>query len=117
MGSVDLSQVPQECTADIITVEKVFKKPMWFIPPTTTSFTRGLPQVAPTISKRTVNQGLRKSLSGLLLLKRFKEANDSALSAFVDGVDEYLQSFMDRLRLAVDDKQVIYCISYFLFSY
>lgn len=67
MPTLDL---PADTTVNLIRSEK-FLKPIWYIPPKQTTFTRGIPQNYPKISKSVVMEALRKSLAGLLRLKGF----------------------------------------------
>lgn len=61
---------PPETTANLVSDEK-FLRPIWYIPPNETNFTRGVPVDIPQISKPIVMQAMRKSIAGLLRVKGF----------------------------------------------
>lgn len=58
------SQIPGNDTN--VAMDKKFSKPLWFINPIETNFTKGQPEVLPRITKPVVQKLLRKSLCGLL---------------------------------------------------
>lgn len=78
-----------------------FNKPLWFIPPEKTDFISGKPQYYPRVSKKCVEENMRKSLAGLLRLSGFKNATNSSLILFVDAVDEFLKQFLDTIKSQV----------------
>lgn len=91
---------PPETTANLLSDRK-FAKPLWFVRPKDTRFTRGIAKPIPPISKPIVNICLRKSLCGLLKLSDFIQSTDSALVLFTDAIDHFYKSFMDCLNEAV----------------
>lgn len=91
---------PPENTANLLS-DKKFAKPLWFIRPKDTRFSKGVPKPLPPISKPIVNICLRKSLCGLLKMSDFIQSTDSALILFVDAIDHFYKSFMDCINEAV----------------
>lgn len=68
MPHIDLTP---DVTANLVSDEK-FLKPLWYIPPHETAFTKGTPPTnIPKISKPVVMEAIRISLSGLVRLKGF----------------------------------------------
>lgn len=67
MPHIDLTP---DTTANLVSDEK-FLKPLWYIPPQETEFTKGIPTSIPKISKPVVMEAIRASLSGLVRLKGF----------------------------------------------
>lgn len=67
MPHIDLTP---DTTANLVSDEK-FLKPLWYIPPHETEFTKGIPTSVPKISKPVVMEAIRISLSGLVRLKGF----------------------------------------------
>ncbi|KAJ6643439.1 hypothetical protein Bhyg_08400 [Pseudolycoriella hygida] len=94
MPHIDLTP---DVTANLVSDEK-FMKPMWFIPPHETEFTKGLPISVPKISKPVVMEAIRTSLCGLVRIRGFNDSTDSALQMFTDGVDEFFKCFMDSIN-------------------
>lgn len=91
---------PLENTANLLNDRK-FAKPLWFIRPQDTRFTRGIPRPIPPVTKPIVNVCLRKSLCGLLQMSDFMQSTDSALILFTDAIDHFYKSFMDCINEAV----------------
>lgn len=92
---------PPENTANLLSDRK-FAKPLWFIRPRDTQFTKGVSKSPiPPITKPIVNICLRKSLCGLLKMSDFIQSNDSALILFTDAIDHFYKAFMDSLNEAV----------------
>lgn len=85
--------------------DKQFQKPIWFIPPKDTDFSKGIPKDYGTrITKAAVLPALRKSTCGLLKMAGFSEANDSALVTFVDAIDQFYKYFIEQIRQAVNEQ-------------
>lgn len=91
---------PPENTANLLNDRK-FAKPLWFVKPQDTRFTRGAAKPIPPITKPIVNICLRKSLCGLLKMSDFMQSTDSALILFTDAVDHFYKSFMECINEAV----------------
>ncbi|XP_037047482.1 uncharacterized protein LOC119082172 [Bradysia coprophila] len=102
MPHIDLTP---DTTANLVSDEK-FLKPLWYIPPHETEFTKGSPTTIPKISKPVAMEAIRISLSGLVRLKGFNDSTDSALQMFTDGVDEFFKCFMESINsVLVNDGQ------------
>lgn len=92
-----LEALTEQTEADILKDQK-FTKPLWFIPPQNTNFTQGQPQEYHKLSKKFVQNSLRKSLAGLLRMCGFKNATDSTLILFVDAIDEFYKNLMEQIH-------------------
>ena len=92
---------PPENTVNLLQDDRRCAKPLWFVRPKETKFSKGHPKPLPLITKPIVNICLRKSLCGLLKMSDFIQSTDSALVLFVDAVDHFYKSFMDALNEAV----------------
>uniref|UniRef100_A0A336KR36 CSON013177 protein n=1 Tax=Culicoides sonorensis TaxID=179676 RepID=A0A336KR36_CULSO len=89
----------------IIDKDRVFQKPIWFIRPIESNFTKGIPKDYDNrITKATVIPAIKKSVCGLLKMAGFAEANSSALVTYVDAVDQFYKYFMEQVRIAVNEQ-------------
>ncbi|XP_067637181.1 uncharacterized protein Spt7 [Eurosta solidaginis] len=88
---------PPENAADFINDDK-FAKPIWFIPPTDTLFARGVPQSYPQINAEISRAALRKAVCGQLRVSGFTDFSESALVLYADAAQEFIRSFLQRLR-------------------
>lgn len=59
------------------------------------------------LTKPTVLEALKKSLCGLLKMVGFTEIEESCLTMFVDGIDEFYKSLMENVRdvLVAEDRE------------
>uniref|UniRef100_A0A2M4BT87 Uncharacterized protein n=1 Tax=Anopheles marajoara TaxID=58244 RepID=A0A2M4BT87_9DIPT len=88
---------PASNVADLTRNERV-TRPFWFVPYTSTPFTRGEPKNHVQLSRAVVLQALRKAACGLLCMVGFSEINESALTMFVDGLDQHMALLVHSLR-------------------
>uniref|UniRef100_A0A182PT81 Uncharacterized protein n=1 Tax=Anopheles epiroticus TaxID=199890 RepID=A0A182PT81_9DIPT len=88
---------PSSNVVDLTRMEKI-TRPLWFVLPDETPFTRGDRRNYVKLSKPVVLQALRKAACGLLCMEGFSEINESALIMIVDGLDQYLRLFTSSLR-------------------
>ncbi|XP_053678429.1 uncharacterized protein LOC128728807 [Anopheles nili] len=88
---------PSSNVVDLTWTEKIMR-PLWFVAPASSAFTRGDSKNYVKLSKPVVLQALRKAACGLLCMEGFSEINDSALIMIVDGLDQYLRLLTKSLR-------------------
>ena len=115
MQTMPTIDFPPETTMNLIHDDK-FLKPLWYIPPDETRFTRGAPVEYPKLSKPIIMQSMRKSIAGLLRIKGFfgnkiinvhigkslshgffLECTDSALVMFTDALDEFMKGLLESV--------------------
>ncbi|XP_058064167.1 uncharacterized protein LOC131213944 isoform X1 [Anopheles bellator] len=88
---------PANNVADL-TRNELVTRPFWFVPATSTGFTRGESKNHVKLSYPVVMQALKKAACGLLCMAGFSEINESALIMIVDGLDQHLRLLVDSLR-------------------
>uniref|UniRef100_A0A182N0C4 Bromodomain associated domain-containing protein n=1 Tax=Anopheles dirus TaxID=7168 RepID=A0A182N0C4_9DIPT len=95
---------PASNVVDLTRTEKI-TRPLWFVAPASTAFTRGDAKNYVKLSKPVVLQALRKAACGLLCMEGFSEINESALIMIVDGLDQYLRLLTTTMRAAQTGRQ------------
>ncbi|KAL9881651.1 uncharacterized protein LOC119637031 isoform X2 [Glossina fuscipes] len=88
---------PPENAADFISNEK-FAKPIWFIPPQDTKFTKGVPQLYPQLNTEICKASLRKAVCGQLRVAGFTDTAESALILFADAIEEFMRNLLQQVR-------------------
>lgn len=88
---------PPENATDFVNDDK-FIKPLWFIPPNQTDFTRGVPKEYPQINKQVCKESLRKAICGQLCIAGFTDAAESALVLFTDALEEFIRNFILQIK-------------------
>ncbi|XP_058443722.1 uncharacterized protein LOC131425673 isoform X2 [Malaya genurostris] len=88
---------PPANTADLSGNEKICR-PLWFVNPYESRFTRGEPKNYPKLTRPVLMQALRKVTCGLLRVTGFSEINESALIMMVDGIDQYMRLLCESMR-------------------
>ncbi|XP_058818781.1 uncharacterized protein LOC131681764 [Topomyia yanbarensis] len=88
---------PPANTADLSGNEKI-SRPLWFVNPHDSRFTRGEPKNYPKLTRPVLMQALRKVICGLLRVTGFSEINESALIMMVDGIDQYMRLLCESMR-------------------
>ncbi|KFB37256.1 AGAP000250-PA-like protein [Anopheles sinensis] len=98
---------PSSNVVDLTRAEKI-TRPLWFVNPASSAFTRGDPKNFVKLSKPAVLQALRKAACGLLCMEGFSEINESALIMIVDGLDQFLRLEVESMRSVVmeDSREV-----------
>lgn len=97
---------PPANTADLSRHEKI-TRPLWFVHPHDSKFTRGEPKSYPKLTRPVLMQVHRKVICGLLRVAGFSEINESALIMMVDGVDQYMRMLCEAMRdvLVSEDRE------------
>ncbi|XP_055911748.1 uncharacterized protein LOC129945840 [Eupeodes corollae] len=88
---------PPENATDFVNDDK-FAKPLWFIPPNQTDFTRGEPKEYPQINKPVCKESLRKAICGQLCIAGFTDTAESALVLFTDALEEFIRNFILQIK-------------------
>lgn len=88
---------PPENATDFVNDDK-FAKPLWFIPPNETDFTRGVAKEYPQINKQVCKASLRKAICGQLCIAGFTDTAESALVLFTDALEEFIRNFMFQIK-------------------
>lgn len=88
---------PPENATDFVNDDK-FVKPLWFIPPNQTDFTRGVPKEYPQINKQVCKESLRKAICGQLCIAGFTDTAETALVLFTDAIEEFIRNFILQIK-------------------
>uniref|UniRef100_A0A182IPN4 Bromodomain associated domain-containing protein n=1 Tax=Anopheles atroparvus TaxID=41427 RepID=A0A182IPN4_ANOAO len=94
---------PSSNVVDLTRAEKI-TRPLWYVSPGSSAFTRGDSKSFVKLSKPAVQQALRKAACGLLCMEGFSEINESALIMIVDGLDQFLRLQVEAMRSVVTEE-------------